>query len=197
VASVSDRVKPEYGRREGRARHGAAVGARLALRCYPRDSRTAGRHEWACFASQQAAEKALKALHLACNQEAWGRVVAQLLAELPGIAVPDPVAGASWEGYAIENLCAAAPRGTAAWFYRSAAGAEIDLVLEVPGAGTLAIEIKRLLAPALSKGFVIGCEDVRAARRYLVYPGVEAYALDRRTSALPLGALVAELAQRR
>lgn len=108
-----------------------------------------------------------------------------------------PVAGASWEGYVIENLCAAAPRGTAAWFYRSAAGAEIDLVLEVPGAGTLAIEIKRSLSPALSKGFVIGCEDVRAARRYLVYPGVEAYALDRRTSALPLGALVAKLAQRR
>jgi HEPN domain-containing protein len=57
-----------------------------------RDSRAAGRHEWACFASQQAAEKALKALHLACNQEAWGHVVAQLLAELPGIAVPAQLA---------------------------------------------------------------------------------------------------------
>lgn len=54
-----------------------------------RDSRAAGRHEWACFAAQQAAEKALKALHLACNQEAWGHVVAQLLSELPGgSAVP-------------------------------------------------------------------------------------------------------------
>ena len=108
-----------------------------------------------------------------------------------------PVAGPSWEGYAIENLCAAAPRGTAAWFYRSAAGAEIDLVLEVPGAGTLAIEIKRSLAPALSRGFVTACEDVRATRRYLVYPGAEAYPLDRGTSALPLAALVAKLASRR
>jgi hypothetical protein len=108
-----------------------------------------------------------------------------------------PVAGPSWEGYVIENLCAAAPRGTAPWFYRSAAGAEIDLVLEVPGAGTLAIEIKRSLAPALSKGFVIGCADVRATRRYLVYPGTDVFPLDRRTTALPLAALAAILARRR
>ncbi len=48
------------------------------------DSRRAGRHEWACFAAQQAAEKAVKALHLKLGQEAWGHVVAKLLRELPG-----------------------------------------------------------------------------------------------------------------
>lgn len=53
-----------------------------------RDSRAAGRHEWACFASQQAAEKAVKALHLALGQEAWGHVVAQLIAELPRDLAP-------------------------------------------------------------------------------------------------------------
>lgn len=42
-----------------------------------------GRHEWACFAAQQAAEKAVKALHLHLGQEAWGHVVARLLLELP------------------------------------------------------------------------------------------------------------------
>lgn len=47
------------------------------------DSRHAERHEWACFAAQQAAEKAVKALHLRAGQEAWGHVVAQLLEELP------------------------------------------------------------------------------------------------------------------
>lgn len=47
------------------------------------DSRKAGRHEWACFASHQAAEKAVKALHLSRRQEAWGHVVATLLRELP------------------------------------------------------------------------------------------------------------------
>jgi HEPN domain-containing protein len=53
------------------------------------DSRRAGRHEWACFAAQQAAEKAVKALHLHLGQEAWGHVVATLLSELPAsISVP-------------------------------------------------------------------------------------------------------------
>jgi len=46
-------------------------------------SRREGRHEWACFAAQQAAEKAVKAVHLARAQDAWGHVVARLLAELP------------------------------------------------------------------------------------------------------------------
>jgi HEPN domain-containing protein len=53
------------------------------------DSRRAARHEWACFAAQQAAEKAVKALHLHLGQEAWGHVVARLLQELPDtIRVP-------------------------------------------------------------------------------------------------------------
>jgi HEPN domain-containing protein len=50
------------------------------------DSRRASRHEWACFAAQQGAEKAVKALHLHLGQEAWGRVVARLLLELPAAA---------------------------------------------------------------------------------------------------------------
>lgn len=47
------------------------------------DSRRSGHHEWACFAAQQSAEKAVKALHLHLEQEAWGHVVAKLLQELP------------------------------------------------------------------------------------------------------------------
>lgn len=54
-----------------------------------KDSQKAGRHEWACFAAQQAAEKAVKAIHLALGQEAWGQVIARLLQELPEpMAVP-------------------------------------------------------------------------------------------------------------
>lgn len=53
------------------------------------DSRENGRHEWACFAAQQSAEKAVKALHLHLGQEAWGHVVATLLRELPNtVGVP-------------------------------------------------------------------------------------------------------------
>ncbi|MBI4320181.1 MAG: HEPN domain-containing protein [Chloroflexi bacterium] len=54
------------------------------------DSQRAGRHEWACFAAQQAAEKAVKALHLRHGQEAWGHVIARLLRELTTLAsVPE------------------------------------------------------------------------------------------------------------
>ena len=54
------------------------------------DSQKSGRHEWACFAAQQAAKKAVKALHLKNHQEAWGHVVARLLGELPkSITVPE------------------------------------------------------------------------------------------------------------
>lgn len=54
------------------------------------DSRQAGRHEWACFAAQQAAEKSVKALHQSLGQEGWGHVVARLLSELPkGIELPE------------------------------------------------------------------------------------------------------------
>jgi HEPN domain-containing protein len=51
-----------------------------------RASQRDGRHEWACFAAQQSAEKAVKALHLHLGQEAWGHVVAKLLQELPPLA---------------------------------------------------------------------------------------------------------------
>lgn len=50
---------------------------------HAKEARDAGRHEWACFAAHQAAGKEFKALHLHHGQEAWGHVVARLLAELP------------------------------------------------------------------------------------------------------------------
>lgn len=53
-------------------------------------SRSAGRHEWACFAAHQGAEKAVRALHLHLGQEAWGHVVARLLRDLPAsVSVAD------------------------------------------------------------------------------------------------------------
>jgi HEPN domain-containing protein len=54
------------------------------------DSQKLGRHEWACFAAQQAAEKVVKALHLKNRQETWGHVVSRLLHELPNsIEIPE------------------------------------------------------------------------------------------------------------
>ena len=50
---------------------------------HARSAQREGRHEWSCFASQQSAEKAVKALHLLLGQEAWGHVISRLLKELP------------------------------------------------------------------------------------------------------------------
>ncbi len=82
-----------------------------------------------------------------------------------------PVAGGSWEGFCIENLISAAPRGTEASFYRSSAGAELDLVLRLPGGAIWAIEVKRTTSPKVTKGFYIAADDLEASERILVYAG--------------------------
>jgi len=79
-----------------------------------------------------------------------------------------PVAGASWEGFVVENLIAAAPPRTIPGFYRTAAGAEIDLLLEIPGHGLWAFEIKRGLSAKPGKGFYLACEDLKPRHRFLV-----------------------------
>ncbi len=66
------------------------------------DSQGADRHEWACFAAQQAAEKAVKALHLHCGQEAWGHSVARLIQELPKQAEPPEELGE--KGKVLDNF---------------------------------------------------------------------------------------------
>ncbi|RYF08019.1 MAG: DUF4143 domain-containing protein, partial [Deltaproteobacteria bacterium] len=86
-----------------------------------------------------------------------------------------PCAGASWEGCVLENLMVGLPADAVPYFYRTAAGAEIDLVIERGTHQRLAIEIKRSLAPTLSKGFHQGCADIEATERCLVYPGTESF----------------------
>jgi uncharacterized protein len=80
-----------------------------------------------------------------------------------------PVVGGSWEGFCIENLIAAAPRGSEASFYRSSAGAEIDLVLKLPRGQIWAIEIKRSTSPKVTRGFHIAAEELDVSERILVY----------------------------
>jgi predicted AAA+ superfamily ATPase len=88
-----------------------------------------------------------------------------------------PVVGASWEGFVIQNLIAAAPERTIPGFYRTGAGAEIDLVLELPGGELWAIEVKRGLKPRLEKGFHYARTDLNPARCFVVYSGQERYPL--------------------
>ena len=107
-----------------------------------------------------------------------------------------PVAGASWEGFVIENLVAAAPFGTDAWFYRTRAGAEIDLLLHLPDRRLWAIEVKRSTAPRAGKGFEIAASDIGADERLVVYPGREPFPLSATTTAVPLADLMMRLAAR-
>lgn len=106
-----------------------------------------------------------------------------------------PVVGSSWEGFVIENLLAAAPRRTQASFYRTVAGAEMDLVLELGGQhGLWAVEVKRSLAPAPSKGFHHAREDLQPARTFIVYAGQERYPLAAGVEVISLRELAGELA---
>jgi len=100
-----------------------------------------------------------------------------------------PVAGASWEGYVIENLLAAAPERTVASFYRTAAGAEIDLLLEIPGHGRWAIEVKRSLSGRPEKGFYIACQDLKPDKQFVVNAGLEQYPINAETIAIGVPAL--------
>ena len=104
-----------------------------------------------------------------------------------------PVAGASWEGLVVETAHATMPDGTEAQFYRSGAGAEVDLVLTLPGGGRWAIEVKRSLAPKVERGFHHACEDLQPERRIVVYPGVEAFPLPNGIEVMSLGQFGQEL----
>lgn len=106
-----------------------------------------------------------------------------------------PVAGASWEGFVIETMIAAAPEGTQANFYRTAAGAEIDLLLTLPGGALWAIEVKRSLAPTLERGFYQACADLTPQRRIVIYPGSESYPLREGIEVMPLRSASAVLDQ--
>ncbi len=104
-----------------------------------------------------------------------------------------PVAGQTWETLVIETLIAAAPEGTEASFYRTSAGAEIDLVLTLPNRKLWAVEVKRSSAPKVERGFHSACADLRPQKQYVVYPGAERFSLGDRIDAIGLAALAAEL----
>lgn len=104
-----------------------------------------------------------------------------------------PVIGTSWEGFVIESLITAAPPETNAFFYRTSAGAEIDLVLVLPGNRTWAIEIKRSLSPKPEKGFHFACEDVKPDRKFVVYPGSDTIPVGNDVEAVGLKNLALQL----
>jgi uncharacterized protein len=105
-----------------------------------------------------------------------------------------PVVGMSWEGFVVEQLLAVAPEGVQGHFYRTSAGADIDLVLNLPDGNLWAVEIKRSLSPRPEKGFHSACADLGPQRRFVVYPGDDAYPAANDTEVVSLVGLAELLA---
>lgn len=80
-----------------------------------------------------------------------------------------PMSGHSWEGLMVEQICALAPKGADISFYRTAAGAELDVVVEL-GSKKYGFEIKFSSAPKVTKGFWQACQDVGVHHAYVLAP---------------------------
>ena len=94
--------------------------------------------------------------------------------------------GPSWEGFVIENIIATAGDDWTPYFYRTGAGAEIDLVLEGPGAKRIALEIKRTLNPTINRGVTSSCEEIQATHRFYIIPVGDSYPINSTTLAIGL-----------
>lgn len=105
----------------------------------------------------------------------------------------NPVAGNSWEGFAIENILNATPLNTVSGFYRTSGGAEIDLLLDIPGQGLWAIEIKRGMNGKPRRGFYQACADLKPSKCLMVYPGDDRYPISDEVEVIGLQVLIEEL----
>lgn len=85
---------------------------------------------------------------------------------------------------------------TQAHFYRTAAGAEVDLLLTLPDGRQWAVEIERSLSPKLARGFHSACVDLKPDRRWLVYPGQDRWTMADDVHVLPLGDMMKALLAR-
>lgn len=99
-----------------------------------------------------------------------------------------PAAGSSWEGWVIEQIVNMIPTHWRTYFYRTSAGAELDLVIQPTiGQPLIAVEIKFSLEPRPTKGFWSACDDLNPKAGFVVYPGNETYPLAETIIALPIG----------
>lgn len=101
----------------------------------------------------------------------------------------NPILGASWEGFCLEQIIALKPCKYDAYFYRtqSAAAAEIDLVLTKGLEVEIAVEIKYSLTPKLTKSSINAIDEVAPQKTWIVYPGEESYPIKENIWTLPIG----------
>lgn len=100
-----------------------------------------------------------------------------------------PAIGSSWEGFVIEQILSIIPEGWQHFFYRTAVGAEIDLLLIGPKGKKIGIEIKYSLSPRPAKGFWIAMEELGCSKGFVVYPGKEEFPLANKTKVIPVSAI--------
>ena len=103
-----------------------------------------------------------------------------------------PIAGASWEGFVVEQVAAALPPDAQLGFYRTAAGAELDLVIE-RGTRKLGVGIKFSSAPKPTKGFWQALRDLQIDRAYVIAPVSRRYPLAEGVEVVPLTEVTALL----
>lgn len=96
-----------------------------------------------------------------------------------------PVVGPSWEGWVIEQIISNLPKALQASFYRTNAGAEMDLVIE-GGPARICIEAKYSLSPQPTRGFWTALGDLEKARAFIIYPGKDRYPLAPNVEVLPV-----------
>ncbi len=113
-----------------------------------------------------------------------GLLHALLDVSTPGALHAHPKVGASWEGFVLEELIGLAGERNA-WYWRTQAGAELDLLLML-GGRRIGVEVKYADAPSMSRSMHVSIESVKLDRLYVVYPGSEPYALRTGVEVLPL-----------
>lgn len=100
-----------------------------------------------------------------------------------------PVVGMSWEGFVLEALISQLPWGVRPYFFRTAAGAEVDLVLEFSDFSLWLIEVKRSLSGRIDRGFVQAREDLKPTRSFVVHAGDDRYPMRDGIEAIDLNGL--------
>ncbi|MHB9071860.1 MAG: ATP-binding protein [Sedimentisphaerales bacterium] len=97
------------------------------------------------------------------------------------------ILGMSWEGFCMEQILSQIPRTWGAFFYRSQAGAEVDLILQQRfGEAPIFVEFKYSQSPKLTKGFWEAKSDLKPNACYVIFPGTHSYPLSESVEVLPL-----------
>ena len=99
-----------------------------------------------------------------------------------------PLSGASWEGFALEQVLRIA-KPDQAYFWATHQGAELDLLL-FKDQQRIGVEFKRSDAPGLTTSMRVALNDLKLDRLYVVYPGNKRYSLTSQVEVVPLAALL-------